>query len=305
MNKILALGAALLLIAACGGESTPAPEAAAVDAAPAEAAPVSTAPEVPDFGAILAAQPEEVKARYQYRNPAETMAFFGIEPGMTVVEALPGGGWYSKLLLPYLGADGQLIGADYPMELFGNFGWDEARVAAKATWVEDWTADAESWRGDGDAAVAAFQMGALPESMHGTADAVLYIRALQNLARFQDDGGYLTASLTDMYNVLKPGGVVGVVQHHARDDMPDEWANGNNGYLKSGFLIAAMESAGFEYVDSTDINANPNDQPTAEDFVWRLPPSLNGAADNPEREAEMRAIGESNRMTLKFRKPTA
>ena len=108
-----------------------------------------------------------------------------------------------------------------------------------------------------------------------------------------------------MHRVLKPGGIVGVVQHHARDDMPDAWADGNNGYLKTGFLIGVMEAAGFEYVGSSDINANPNDQPTDEDFVWRLPPGLATSRDNPELEAEMRAIGESNRITLKFVKPEA
>ena len=90
-------------------------------------------------------------------------------------------------------------------------------------------------------------------------------------------------------NVLKPGGVVGVVQHHARDHMPDEWADGNAGYLKDDFVIAKMEAVGFELVDSSDLNANDKDQPTTEDVVWRLPPSLSGGADDPERAAAMRA----------------
>jgi len=298
MKKTMAL-MAMLFLAACGSESTPAP-----DAAPAEAQ-AESQPAAADFAAILDRQPDEVKARYQYRHPEETMAFFGIEPGMVVVEALPGGGWYSKLMLPLLGADGLLIGADYPKALFQEFGWDEARVAAKDTWVADWTADADGWSGDGDAGVAAFQMGALPAEMDGTADAVLFIRALHNLARFEEKGGHLTTALADMHRVLKPGGIVGVVQHHARDDMSDAWADGGNGYLKTGFVIAQMEAAGFEYVGSSDINANPNDQPTEEDFVWRLPPSLQTSRDNPELADEMRAIGESNRMTLKFRKPAS
>ena len=110
---------------------------------------------------------------------------------------------------------------------------------------------------------------------------------------------------SDAYQVLKPGGIVGVVQHHARDEMPDEWADGNNGYLKKGFVIETMEAAGFEFVGSSEVNANPNDQPTAEEFVWRLPPSLQTSRDNPELQASMREIGESNRMTLKFRKPAS
>ena len=87
--------------------------------------------------------------------------------------------------------------------------------------------------------------------------------------------------------------------------MPDEWASGSNGYLKKDFIIVQMEKAGFEYVDASDINANPKDQPTESDFVWRLPPSLGTSGDNPELRAEMEAIGESNRMTLKFRKPVS
>ncbi len=300
MKRIVAL-TAVLAVAGCGGE--PAPEAGAPAAQPEARAPAA----VPSpLAAILDAQPDEVKARYQYRHPQETLEFFGIEPGMTVVEALPGGGWYTKVLLPYLGADGKLIGADYPLDMWPNFGFmTEDRLEAKKTWVADWTAEAEGWRQDGDAPVAAFQMGALPESMHGTADAVLMIRALHNLARFEETGGYLMTALEDAYRVLKPGGIVGVVQHHARENMPDEWANGQNGYLKESFVISKMEEAGFEFVGASGVNANDEDQPTESDFVWRLPPSLQTSRDDPELMAKMQAIGESNRMTLKFRKPAS
>ncbi|MEO0951908.1 MAG: hypothetical protein AAFY44_11365 [Pseudomonadota bacterium] len=129
------------------------------------------------------------------------------------------------------------------------------------------------------------------------------VRALHNLARFESEGGYLTTAMADAHAVLKSGGVLGVVQHEARAEMPDDWAGGQNGYLKRDFVIAAAEAAGFEFVEASDINANPADQPTAEEFVWRLPPSLNGARDNPELRDAMVAIGESNRMTLKFVKP--
>ena len=300
MNRLIPL-CALLAVAGCGGETASEPK-------PAMSAPAASSAEssAPDAAAIFAAQPDEVKARYQYRHPQETLEFFGIEPGMTVVEALPGGGWYSKLLLPYLGESGQLIGADYPYDMFAQFpNMTEERLAGKRTWVADWTAQADSWRQPGSASVAAFQMAELPESMHGTADAYLYIRALHNLARFEERGGFLTKSLEDAYKVLKPGGIVGVVQHHARDHMPDEWADGNAGYLKDDFVIAKMEAVGFELIDSNDLNANEKDQPTTQDVVWRLPPSLQGGADDPELAAAMRAIGESNRMTLKFRKPAS
>ena len=85
--------------------------------------------------------------------------------------------------------------------------------------------------------------------------------------------------------------------------MPDDWANGRHGYLKSDFVIARMEEAGFEFLAASDINANEKDQPSEEDIVWRLPPSLATSKKDPELKAKLEAVGESNRMTLKFRKP--
>jgi predicted methyltransferase len=253
---------------------------------------------------VLAAQPEETQARYPYRHPQETLEFFGIEPGMTVVEALPGGGWYTKILLPYLGSDGQLIGADYARDMYPLFGFfSEEQLKAKDTWSEDFVADAKEWAGDDGAPASAFVFGSMPDELKGTADAVLFIRALHNLARFEDEGAYLTAALRNAYDVLKPGGIMGVVQHYARDGMSDDWASGRNGYLKRDFLIERMEEAGFKLVAASGINANGKDQPTEEDIVWRLPPSLATSREDPELKAKMEAVGESNRMTLKFRKP--
>ncbi len=257
-----------------------------------------------DLDAILAAQPPETRARYDARHPRETLEFFGIKPGMTVVEALPGGGWYSKILLPVLGADGHLIGADYAQSMYPLFGFfDAAFIAAKKTWTTTWTAEAQTWRGDDAATVSAFVFGSLPSAMAGSADAVLFIRALHNLARFEAKGNYLTIALADAHKVLKPGGVVGVVQHLAPEQAPDSWADGSNGYLKKSFVIDKLTAAGFEYVGDSPVNLNPADQPTAEDRVWRLPPSLSTSKENPELQARYRAIGESTRMTLLFRKP--
>lgn len=254
--------------------------------------------------AVLSAQPEEVQARFDARHPAETLEFFGIQPGMTVVEALPGGGWYSKILIDYLGPEGELIGADYAVDMFPLFGFfSDERLEAKKTWVEDWSEEASAWV-TGGASVGAFQLGSLPGSMKDTADAVIMIRALHNLARFESQGGYLTAAARDVYDVLKPGGVLGVVQHEARPGMPDDFATGSGGYLKKSFVIERMEAAGFEFVGDSDINQNPKDQPQEGDVVWRLPPTMATTRDNPEGRAAMEAIGESNRMTLKFRKPS-
>jgi predicted methyltransferase len=260
-----------------------------------------------DFGrlsVVLSIQPEEVKARYQYRHPQETLEFFEVTPGMVVVEALPGQGWYSKILMTYLGSDGMLIGADYSDEMYPMFGFfSEDQLAERSQFVTTFPTQATDWGGRGGASVGAFKLGMLPEEMKGQADMVLFIRALHNLTRFESDGGFLTAALQNAYDVLKPGGLVGVVQHEAREDMSDEFADGSHGYLKKAFVIEAMQEAGFEFIGETDANLNENDQPSDSDIVWRLPPSLVTSRDNPELKAEMEAIGESNRMTLKFMKP--
>ncbi|MDH3577827.1 MAG: methyltransferase [Gammaproteobacteria bacterium] len=268
--------------------------------------PATAAPATEDSGLarVLDAQPEDVRARYEYRHPKETLEFFGIEPGMTVVEGLPGRGWYTRILLPYLGKDGHLIGATYAMDMWPNFAFANAEfLEMQSTWTTDWPAGAEEWRDEDSATVAAFNFGAMPESIAGTVDVVFLARVLHNLANFEEEGSFLTGAMADAYTALKPGGVLGVVQHQARDDMSDGFADGSHGYLKKSFVIAAAERAGFEFVAESNINENPKDQPSEEDVVWRLPPSLGTSQDNPELKAEMEAIGESNRMTLKFRKP--
>jgi predicted methyltransferase len=256
------------------------------------------------LASVLAAQPEMTRERYQYRHPHETLDFFGLAPGATVVEALPGGGWYSKILLAYLGKEGHLIGADYAHDMYPLFGFfSEQRIEEKKTWVSSWTAEAEGWRSSESATVSAFQLGSMPEDIKGSVDAVLFIRALHNLNRFESQGGYLTAALKDAHDALKPGGILGVVQHHARPEKTDEWAGGQRGYLKKESVIKTLEKAGFEYLSSSDINANAADQPGDDDVVWRLGPTFATSRDNPELKEKLAAIGESNRMTLKFRKP--
>lgn len=256
------------------------------------------------LAAILDAQPDEVKARFDARHPGETLAFFGIEPGMKVAEALPGGGWYTKILLPYLGEDGVLVGAHYPDELYPLFGfgedWANARIESTATWPER----AAEWGIENGAKIKSVQLTKMPESADGKLDAVLFIRALHNLNRFSGgDTDFIGATLAETHRVLKPGGIVGVVQHAAPDANSDEWANGSNGYLKKAAVIAMFEAAGFVLEDSSDINVNLADVPTEEEFVWRLPPSLSGTEEGSDERAAYQAVGESNRMTLKFRKP--
>lgn len=303
--KYLMLGAAAFAIAACAQE-TPADAAdegmaseegmAAGDDAMADDAMAMSASEKLD--AVLAAEPDDVKARYQYRHPKETLEFFGVEPGMTVVDILPGQpGWYGKILVPYLGPDGTLIGADYSVDMWSKFGGDyssEEFLAGKRSFPADYVASVEKIAGEDGAKAAAFQIGSLPEELEGTADVVMMMRAAHHFNRI-DDGAYWEDALADINAVLKPGGVVGVVQHRAPEGNADEWAVGNAGYLKQSHVISVFEDAGFELVDTSEINANPNDQPTEDDIVWRLPPSNNST--------EAAEIGESDRMTLKFKKP--
>ena len=310
MNNWLHLFVALAVVTLAAGcqpaDKTPEGETAAEPALTvADTPPIETADE-DVLAMVLDAQPDDVKARYEFRHPRETIEFFGIEPGMTVVEGLPGRGWYTKLLLPYLGSEGHLIGANYPLDLWPNFPFaTEEFMAEMSQWLEKWPAEAEEWRGENGASVDAFWFGAMPEEMAGTADVVFFVRMLHNVSRFQSEGkgDYLDMALKDAYDALKPGGVLGVVQHHARDDMSDEWANGSSGYMKKQFIIDKVVDAGFEFVDESDVNANDKDRPSADDIVWRLPPTYATSSDDEELKAKYAAIGESNRMTLKFRKP--
>ncbi len=256
------------------------------------------------LAAVISANFNDIKDRYKARHPQETLQFFGIKPGMTVIEMLPGKGWYSKLLLPYLTGKGELIGADYAIDMYPKFGFfNEEQLEAKKSWVKEWTADAEKWRNKDSATINAFQLGAMPENIKGSADAVLFIRALHNLARFENDGKYLTTALDDAFQALKPGGIVGVVQHQARSTASDKWADGSNGYLKESYVSERMREAGFEKVASSEININIKDQPTEKDRVWRLPPTLATSKKDVEQQKRFKEVGESTRMTLLFRKP--
>jgi len=303
----------LPFLAACQQADVPepvAPTPQAVEETQPEPEPPQVDPPETDaerLSRVLEVQPESVTGRYDQRNPRETLEFFGIEPGMTVVEALPGGGWYTRILLPYLGSEGRLIGANYALEMWPLFPFGtEAFMVEMRRWPEQFPAQAEQWCADDCASVDTFWLGSMPGDMAGTADVVTFIRALHNLARFNEEHGYLEAALSDAFKVLKSGGTFGVVQHWGREDMPDEWADGSNGYLKKEFVIARAEAAGFEFVGESDVNTNPNDRPDTAEAVWRLPPSLRVPedAENPDAlRAEYEAVGESHRMTLKFRKP--
>lgn len=289
MNKLV-LAAAVCILSACASTNNQAPANSEFDAE--------------KLRSVMAAQDDQAKARFDARHPFETLEFMQVAPGMTVVELLPGGGWYSKILVPYLGEQGTLIGLDYPLTMWPNFPFgSEDFINERKNWPQTWPAEAQGWGGETGAEVKAFTIDTVPESLNGSADRVLFIRAMHNLARFENDGQFLTEALQQTYNLLKPGGLVGIVQHEAPEARSDAWADGSRGYLKQAFVKQAMLDAGFEFVAESDINKNPKDQPGAEDIVWRLAPSFYSSQENTEQRSKYEEIGESNRMTLLFRKP--
>lgn len=310
MRNLLLVTSAALILSACGGEdgAVKSEKVAGSETNYTEALGSDTTYVAKKFdGAkldeILAAQPEAVQARFDARNPAQTLEFFGITPGMAVGEALPGGGWYTKILAPYLGEKGKLVGIDYTIDMWSEFGFaNEAFIETKKKWPEEFVAKSAEWAPADGPEFGAMTFGTPAGDMAGTLDAVLFIRAAHNLSRFEDEGGYLTQALKTTHDVLKPGGVVGVVQHRAPADWDDAAANGSAGYVKQANVVAAFDAAGFDLVKSAEINANPKDQPKVGDVVWRLPPSLNGVGDDASLKAERLAIGETDRMTLLFKK---
>ena len=257
--------------------------------------------ETDTLNAVLASRSDEDKVRDDARHPLETLTFFQVKPGMTIAEALPGGGWYTRILANYLGQDGTLYGVNYPDSLwpmlsYASPEWIAERIAA----TQNFTAKVATFTDNGITAQG-FTFDTVPPEVEGTVDRVLLIRALHNLNRFQQKAGTRSQALAATHAMLKQDGLVGVVQHRAPATASKEWADGNKGYLNEVAVIAMFAEAGFALVAQSEINANPMDQPSGEDSVWRLSPSLRGSNDDEQREA-MVAIGESDRMTLLFRK---
>ena len=267
----------------------------------AQAAPASALPKAAkaQLTAVIDARSDTLKARDSSRNPGATIEFFGLLPGMKVAEVLPGGGWYTQILAPYVGTEGAIYGINYADDMWPLFGFFSKEAITRSINSMDTFADRiASYAGDGMTA-RGFAFGRVPADLNGSLDAVVMVRALHNLNRFETKAGTRSAALQQINTLLKPGGIVGVVQHRAPAAADDQWANGSNGYLKQAAVVAMFEQAGFELVASSEINANAKDKPGAEDSVWRLPPSLR---TDPENKQAMQAIGESDRMTLKFRK---
>jgi predicted methyltransferase len=227
-------------------------------------------------------------ARDGYRHPVETLQFFGVEPDDTVVELWPGGGWYTEVLAPYLAAGGGTLYAAAPD--WGQSGIAKLKAANPALYGQIRTADFPAF--DAEAT-------RVPD---GTADVVLTFRNVHNWRmgyRRDDKQDYSAEAFRQIYAMLKPGGILGVVDHRLPEDASDERER-TSGYIKASTVRRLAEQAGFRLVGASEINANPKDTADWPDGVWTLPPSLRLGDQDRERYL---AIGESDRMTLKFQKP--
>jgi predicted methyltransferase len=230
---------------------------------------------------------EAAKARDVYRHPRETLEFFGVTPSSTVLEMYPGGGWYTDVLAPLLADNGTLYAAhmgvnesNYARRALGGF---LAKLGANGDLYRAVTVTA--FNPPGDVLVAP------PESV----DVALAIRNVHSWMRLAT----LETALTAVYDALKPGGVFGVVQHRGTSGMSEQEMK-DSGYVDPEYLIGLAELIGFELEAESQINANPKDTKDYETGVWTLPPSYRlGDQDRAKYEA----IGESDRMTLKFVKP--
>jgi predicted methyltransferase len=237
--------------------------------------------------------------RNKYRHPVGTLTFLGLEDGMTVMEIWPGGGWYTEVLAPVMRHHGQYIVAAYDVDVEDQpkyrFRLQEALLAKFAARPEIYD----------QVAVAPFSP---PESASlGDAESIDMVLTFRNTHGWYGEGQAGTI-FKEFARVLKPGGILGVVQHRAKEGS-DPKVTAENGYLSEAAVIDLAGQAGLYLEARSEVNANPADTTDHPMGVWSLPPGLNVCADM-EDEAEKSAcmdkylaIGESDRMTLKFRKP--
>ncbi len=223
-------------------------------------------------------------ARDRYRHPVETLAFFGVRPSDTVVEIWPGGGWYTEILAPYLAqGGGTYIGAASERGLTGLRKLVTAQPAAYATIR---TANFPILPTAGGTPVAP-----------GSVDVVLTFRNVHNW--MMGDTPFETQAFAQMFAMLKPGGTLGVVEHRLPENA-DPAREKKSGYVKVSTVRRLAETAGFRLVAMSEINANPLDNTDYPEGVWTLPPTYQLKDKDRARYA---AIGESDRMTLRFVKP--
>lgn len=236
---------------------------------------------------------EEHKLRNQYRKPAETLAFFGVEPQMSVLEVWPGHGWYTEILAPFLKDNGKLTLAQFrhndgSLKDDRSVFWARVseRLMQRLTEQSDYFGDVANIELD-----PPLLFPAQPEQF----DMVLTFRN----AHIWNESGHLYGTLQSLFQALKPGGVLGMVEHRAAR-LSDISSSAVEGYLDEAYVIQAAELAGFELVASSELNANSADTKNYPKGVYALPPTL---AMGRYNKAKYMAIGESDRMTLKFVKP--
>ncbi len=312
MHRTLIATALSLLLAGCGPTDAPksvdpvstAPVAAA-EPAPAPVPSAAAVAPADDFAAKLestlagAHRSEANRARDAFRHPKETLTFFGLAPGMTVVEITPGGGWYTEVLAPLLKGQGNYVAAIIDPTTVASEGARNYYTKSNTSFREKIAADAALYDG---AQVVEFNPAAPVLGPEGSADLVVTFRNVHNWV-----GSDSVQPMFDgFFKVLKPGGVLGVVEHRAKaDDTRAIKELADTGYFPEALVIEHATKAGFQLVEKSEINANPLDTKDHPNGVWSLPPS--SQMDNtPEADhAKYKAIGESDRMTLKFVKPTA
>lgn len=236
----------------------------------------------------------ENRARDRYRNPKETLAFFGFRPDMTVVEIWPGGGWYTEILAPALREEGKLYAAQYSPN--PEFPYQRRYFGAFLTMLGS---QPDIYR-----EVTVTHLGfpyQLEVAPRESADLVVTFRNVHNW--FGEGYGPEDARLgfIAMFDALKPGGVLGIVDHRWPDPKTED-PHAANGYISEERTIEYAEAAGFEFAGRSDVNRNARDTHDHPEGVWTLPPSL---ALGEQDRARYLEIGESDRYTLKFVKPAA
>ncbi len=226
-------------------------------------------------------------ARDVYRHPFETLSFFGIAPDMTVVEIWPGGGWYSEILAPFLKGSGRLYAASWDRDLTSDY-----VQRSLAAYDEKFVARPDIY---GEVIVTELSSAKTDIAPPGSADMVLTFRNVHNWMK----RGYERTIFEAMFEALKPGGILGLVEH--RGD-PEVWQDPQalSGYVNEDTAIELAEAVGFRLVARSEVNANPKDAKDHPEGVWTLPPTLRLKEQD---RAKYLAIGESDRMTLKFVKP--
>ncbi|HJY41383.1 MAG TPA: methyltransferase domain-containing protein [Steroidobacteraceae bacterium] len=291
MKKSWLLIAVLVAVSACSKQE------------PAAQAPAAQTAEITLDPLVVSVTSEtrsaEDQARDQYRHPQEALTFWGLQPGMTILEVQPGGGWWTEILAPYARATG---GKYYATAAdLDNPELSEGARKSRADFEARFAAKPEVY---GQVQLVNFgpKSKPLPEN---TFDFALSARSVH---------GWMGAGITekvfkDLYGALKPGGILAIEQHRANPGKQDPKAE--SGYVTEAFVIEQAQKAGFELVERSEINANQADTKDHPFGVWTLPPtkrtrpySEGPDANDPKFDrTKYDAIGESDRMTLKFRKP--